>query len=177
MTPPTVSFIVPGEPVPKERARFATTGRGGKALAVPRVYTPKTTEDYEKRVRLVAQAARPTGWPMRCDYRVSIQIFRTERGDWDNYVKAIMDALNPRRAKGGKRPRPAVPGVLWTDDARSSGGTVTCETVQTNPRVEVSVMAFPVRCKLKRCGGQETMFPDEDGRCEACQQKHRMKMA
>ena len=114
---------------------------------------------------------------MRCDYRVSIQIFRTERGDWDNYAKAIMDALNPRRAKGGKRPRPAVPGVLWTDDARSSGGTVTCETVQANPRVEVSVMAFPVRCKLKRCGGQETMFPDEDGRCEACQQKHRMKMA
>lgn len=166
-----VRFTVPGEPVPKERPRFATRGRSGKALAVPRVYTPPTTEEYEKRVRLVAQAARPTGWPMRCDYRVAITVYRAARGDWDNYAKAIMDALNPRRAKGGRRPRPAVPGVLWSDDARSSGGTVSTEPAEGNPRVEVSVMAFPVRCKLKGCGGQTTLYPDEQGRCETCAAK------
>lgn len=170
---PVVLFVVPGEPVPKERARVATKGRRGAKLETPRIYTPKSTEEYEKRVRMVALAARPQNWPLRCDYRVSIAIYRTLRGDWDNYTKSIMDGLNPKRGKGGKKPRPAVPGALWIDDCRSSGGTVTMETVESNPRVEVRVMAFPVRCKLSRCGGAKTLYPDEKGRCEACQARSR----
>lgn len=167
-----VRFTVPGEPVPKERPRFATTGRGGKALAVPRVYTPKSTEEYEKRVRLVAQAAKPTGWPMRCRYVTFVAVYRSiERGDDDNYLKAVKDALNPRRAKGGKRPRPAVPGVLWSDDGRGRKSTVEIFDGDPHPRTEVRIVAVPVRCKLKGCGGRETFYPDADGRCEGCASK------
>ena len=157
-------FVVPGEPVPKQRAR---AGKGG------RFYTPKETENYERAVRMVATSARPTGWPMRCRYHVEMVVFRSARGDLDNYAKTI-DALNPRKAKGGKRPRPAVPGVLWIDDSRVYSDEHRIEDVEpAQARMEVRVVAIPVRCKLKTCGGAETYFPDDEDRCETCAAKRR----
>lgn len=150
------SFVVPGEPVPKQRAR---AGKGG------RFYTPKETENYERTVRMVALSARPTGWPMRCRYHVEMVVFRSARGDLDNYAKTI-DALNPRKAKGS---RPAVPGVLWIDDARVYSDSHRIEDVEpARARLEVRVVATPVRCKLKSCGHAETFFPDDQDRCETC---------
>lgn len=153
-------ILVPGEPVPKARAR---AGKGG------RFYTPKETEEYEKRVRLVALAAKPSGWPMRCRYRIDVTVCRSDRGDLDNYIKAALDAVNPRKAKGGKRPRVAVPGVLWIDDSRVH--ELAARIVNVLPgeaRLELRVTALPVRCERKTCGGRETFYPDDQGRCEDC---------
>ena len=162
-----IRFTVPGEPVPKGRP--IASGRHRSRGAAITFRTPEKTEEYEKRVRLVTQAARPTGWPMRCKFSVTIDVYRTiERGDWDNYGKALCDAINPRRAKGR---RPAVPGVLWSDDGRARSGHVEIHEVETSPRMEVCVAALPVRCKLKSCGGRETLYPDADGRCETCAAK------
>lgn len=172
---PRVRFTVPGEPMPKERPRFATTGRNGVPLARPRIYTPKETEDYEKKVRLIAYSAKPANWPMHCRYRVDLVIFRSEpRGDRDNYDKITGDAINPRRAKykgKGANKRlvsPAEPGVLWKDDGRSYEGSQ--RIVDVSPReacLDVTITALAVNCVNKTCQ-LPTCYVDEDGRCPAC---------
>jgi Holliday junction resolvase RusA-like endonuclease len=172
---PSVSFTVPGEPVPKGRP-IASVRRSGKKNVVT-MRTPDKTTDYEAALRLIAQAARPQDWPTRCKFRVTVDIYRTiERGDWDNYGK-ILDGLNPRREKTKGKGltkrvvRPAVPGVLWSDDGRVLRGEVEIHEVDSNPRLEVSVTAIQVPCKNLRCGRALTYYPDEKGRCEACQRK------
>ena len=55
---PSVSFVVPGEPVPKGRP-VASVRRSGKKNVVT-MRTPDKTTDYEATLRLVAQAARPS---------------------------------------------------------------------------------------------------------------------
>ena len=82
MTPPTVLFIVPGEPVPKERAEPTIRRAAGK-LRVSFRQGDRTAE-YEACVRMIAQAARPAGWPMRCRYRVDLTICRSEPGVFFN---------------------------------------------------------------------------------------------
>lgn len=162
-------FVVPGEPMPWERAE--PTIRGGRVS----FRTADRTADHEARVRMVAQSARPTGWPMRCRYAVEIDVHRSERGDVDNYTKAVLDAMNPRRArhqgKGSRRRllRASVPGVLWIDDSRVY--QILTQIHDCKPgagRLVVRVRALPVRCGLKACGKQDTLYPDERGRCEAC---------
>lgn len=156
---PSVFFVVPGEPVPKGRPIASVHRRGKKNVVTMR--TPDKTADYESTLRLIAQAARPAGWPMRCKFRVSIDVYRTiERGDWDNYGK-ILDGLNPRRAKGTQ---PAVPGVLWSDDGRVLRGEVEIHEVDSNPRLEVRVTAVPVPCEKCRA---PTLYPVEK-RCHEC---------
>ncbi len=129
---------------------------------------------------MIAQAHRPTGWPMRCRYRVDLLIFRSERGDKDNYEKSALDSVNPRRAKykgkGAKRRvvRPAVPGVLWLDDGRVYEGSQAIRDVEPmDARLEVTVTALPVTCSRDACTAT-TLYPDEDGRCSACPVKHRL---
>lgn len=168
MIHPTVSFIVPGEPVAKGRP-IASVRRRGKSNVVT-MRTPDKTVDYEATLRLIAQAHRPPNWPMRCKFRVSIDVYRTvERGDWDNYGK-ILDGLNPRRektkGKGAARRivRPAVPGVLWADDGRVRRGEVEIHEVDSNPRLEVRVEAIPVPCE--KCQAP-TLYPVEK-RCHEC---------
>ena len=163
-----MSFVVPGEPVPKGRARVSTrqvrTSKGMRTAV--RMYTPKETEEYEARVRLIAQAHRPTGWPMDCHYALDIEVSRTEQGDWDNYSKCVCDAVNPRRAKRGKRGHAAVPGVLWADDRLVRVAVVRLFDVATAPSLIMRVTAQPVVCDIATCGA-ETFFPIEN-RCEAC---------
>ena len=181
MTPPTVSFIVPGEPVPKERAEPTIRRAAGK-LRVSFRQGDRTAE-YEACVRMIAQAARPAGWPMRCRYRVDLTICRSEPGDKDNYEKAALDSVNPRRAKyAGKGARkrlvrPAVPGVLWVDDRRVyEGEQKLVDVAAREARLEVRVTALPVPCERKACDAK-TLYPDDDGWCQACQPKHRTKRA
>ncbi len=165
---PSVSFVVPGEPVPKGRPVASVRRRGTKNIVTMR--TPDKTTDYEATLRLVAQAARPGNWPMRCKFRVTVHVYRTiERGDWDNYGK-ILDGLNPRREKTkgkghAKRcVRPAVPGVLWSDDGRVLRGEVEIHEVDSNPRLEVTVTAVAVACEKCRV---QTLYPVEK-RCHDC---------
>lgn len=114
-----ISFVIPGEPVAKQRPRVVT--RGGFA----RAYTPKETVNYESLVRLTAQQA---GCP-HYDGPVSLFIvacFEWPKSSWrkqkprgeawkcngkdaDNIGKSISDGLN---------------GVAWNDDTQVAELTV-----------------------------------------------------
>jgi len=111
-----IHFIVPGQPVPKARARIAR-GRNG-------FYTPKKTVDYES---LVAKSCKsvmggqmpfmvgveiitrfyikiPKSWSKKKRASAIVGDIRpTSRPDFDNYLKSICDGLN---------------GIAYLDDAQ-----------------------------------------------------------
>lgn len=152
-----LSFVVPGHPTPKARGR--TVRKEGKT----HTFTPAKTANYEATVRLVASSARPSGWPLRARYEVTLRALRAvARGDLDNICKAVKDACN---------------GVAWVDDARVYKLDAEMFDGCENPRVEVRVVARPVKCKNERCGRRETLFPDEQGRCEVCSAKSSARRA
>ena len=149
------SFVVSGHPVPKARARVVAKNAAGETRS--HSFTPPKTKNYEATVRLVASSARPSGWPTRARYEVTLRALRASaRGDLDNICKAVKDACN---------------GVAWVDDARVYKLDAEMFDGAERPRVEVRVVARPIRCKLRRCGYRETLFPDEQGRCEPCAAK------
>lgn len=99
-----ISFRIPTKPVPKARPRFAKTKRGTI------IYTPKATTEYENTIAQYALEARTkAGIPLITDpVELSITISPQEtyisikkidnhkfkiRGDLDNVLKAILDAL------------------------------------------------------------------------------------
>ncbi len=115
MTNNVVSFIVPGPPQGKGRARATRTGR---------MYTPAKTVAYESLVALAGQQAMrgaqpfagpvaaeinaaypiPASWSKkRQDQARAGQILPTGKPDADNIGKAIGDGLN---------------GIVWADDAQ-----------------------------------------------------------
>ena len=99
-----ISFTVPGRPVPKGRPRVTRYG----------TYNPKATQLYEKAVRDAwkAQSGKsfPGGVPLAVYVGVHFEIPRSlskkqrlalegqphtkQRGDLDNVVKSVLDALN-----------------------------------------------------------------------------------
>lgn len=109
-------FIVPGPVVPKGRPRFTSTGR---------TYTPKKTHDYESKVKLSYLREYPAGMafkdePIEIVLNVYMEIPKSvskkkrdhmllheyptqHKGDADNFLKSIADALN---------------GVAYTDDCQ-----------------------------------------------------------
>jgi Holliday junction resolvase RusA-like endonuclease len=155
-----MSFVVPGAPVPKARARVSVRKtKSGKTLV--RAHTPKRTADYEMRVGMFARTARPRGWPTRCEYCVSFTAYIGEdRGDIDNHLKSVLDGAQE---------------VLWDND-KSVRRLGPCALVRgaTNPLMEVVVTALPVKCSRDACT-VETLYPDDDGRCPACPVQHRAK--
>jgi len=145
------AFTVPGQPVPKGRGRASV--RGGKV----HIRTPEATVAYESTVRLIAATARPSGWPMRARYEVVVRAYRgAARSDLDNLVKAASDALNT---------------IAWADDSRVYRIDAEMSDGAEAPRLDVRITAHPVRCSRKTCGGRETFYPDEQGRCEECQSR------
>lgn len=100
----TIRFTVPGVPVPKGRPRVTRHG----------TYTPKSTVEYEERVRKVflEQCPKkfiPEGNPIFCAVTAYYPIPKSlskkqqnalddkphiKRGDLDNIVKSVLDALN-----------------------------------------------------------------------------------
>ncbi len=91
----TLTVIIPGTPVPKERPRF---GAGGS------VYTPAATVRWEKTVGVYVMQAVATWkianrrqWPADARFRVTMFVRRMDdSGDVDNYAKALLDG-----AQGG----------------------------------------------------------------------------
>lgn len=96
-----VKFIIPGEPVAKERPRFTKSGI---------VYTPKKTKIFVALVRKIADKHfdEPLDGPIKmelvfCFPRPKSKIWKrkpmprewkTSRPDIDNLFKAVTDALN-----------------------------------------------------------------------------------
>ena len=123
---PTVTFVVPGRPVPKARARVVNG----------RAFTPKRTKDYEAVVRWCALAAvqghrvRLGPWDTGCSYAVRIAVTPPDRrrADVDNIAKAVLDACN---------------GTVWVDDSQVVQLEVfRCAPDAAHPSVVVTVRAL-----------------------------------
>lgn len=103
----TVTIVVEGEPVPKARPRARVVA--GHA----QIYTPDTTREYERRVRLAADRAFgrpafegpvtarlefelpvPASWPKwRRAAALQGHLYPTGKPDGDNLAKACLDAI------------------------------------------------------------------------------------
>lgn len=138
-------FVVPGEPVGKERARVfsRTKGDGG---TITRAVTPPKTRAYEDKIRTVAQiAVNQSKWTWSEDDRFSIivRIHRTHfdaGGDASNVLKCLEDACNR---------------ITWSDDRYVRGiGVAILDPDPKNPRVEVEVRRYAVEKPKPRKKGK-----------------------
>lgn len=147
--PTVLRFTVPGEPVPKGRARHRIVfPKQGKPFV--QEYTPPETKAYEERFRLLAKVAvNQAKWTVHPDDRFSvvIRVYRTHEGkggDLDNVIKSALDSMNHSG--------------VWLDDRYVRGiGAALCDPDPARPRVEVEVRRFkrtpkPKRSKSARAG-------------------------
>lgn len=76
---------IPGHPQPKERPRFAKTGKA---------YTPQPTRDYEK-VIARAWVAAYGDWKVLGNLTIHVDVYSksADRADVDNYLKIALDGL------------------------------------------------------------------------------------
>lgn len=127
----TVTFTVPGQPRPKERARVTRRGSGKRAKVV--TYTPPRTRAYEDTVytaALLAVSRLPGGrwsWPRDAWYWVDVELFYGDRkiADADNVQKAILDGCHD---------------VLWLNDKRAIDvSACVAEVCSPEPRAVVTV--------------------------------------
>lgn len=109
-----VAFVVPGSPVPKERARVV---RG-------HAFTPERTRTAEAAIAWAAKAAGvvPLSGPvaLTCLFYCRNNV----RGDIDNLVKLCSDALN---------------GVAWADDKQVVRLSATVAIDKANPRTWIKI--------------------------------------
>lgn len=133
MTPAVYSFVVPGPPVAKARAR--TVVNRGRVHS----FTPARTTAYESTVRLAFTTAYPVYVPLdgslsvkitagfqlpkRLVGKIGTNLRHSSRPDADNVAKSITDALN---------------GVVWRDDSQISD-LVVYKRYSLTPRVEVEI--------------------------------------
>ena len=135
-----ISFIIPGIPVGKGRARFA---RRGKFMAS---YTPEKTVNYEALVKMCCSEAykgEPMEGPISLHIRAYFPIPKsmkkalllsaeserlpvTKKSDLDNIAKSICDAMNQ---------------IAFVEDAQVSD-LYCIKRYSPNPRVEVQFYAL-----------------------------------
>lgn len=127
-----LSFVVPGPPVPKARARVVRNKDRVTGATKTRSFTPDKSASYEQHVGILALAARTKAKQWlgldRCvRIGLSVRVYRSrEQGDLDNFIKSAKDALN---------------GVLWADDwqVRRFGECFVEEVEKGRERLEVDV--------------------------------------
>lgn len=162
---PVASFIVPGEPVSKSRARF--TKQGSRTFA----YTPQKTHDGEKAVAKAFLNAMPPEYEPDGEYHfgVSAKFFNAtrQRRDVDNMLKLILDGLN---------------GVAWVDDNQVTEviGRKSYEWEKEAARTEVTIYRVgkiaPPSGKCKFCGETFLLYRSTPARkycSRACDQANR----
>lgn len=130
---------VPGNPVPKARARVAV--RNGRAFA----YTPQKTADYESLIKQCASEVclRPFDGPVRLIVRFYMPIpqswskkqreaalnshaMHTKKPDIDNLIKSVCDALNC---------------IAYIDDSQIVSIEAT-KQYSSNPGTEIEIQPF-----------------------------------
>lgn len=148
MTP--ISFVIPGAPVGKERARAVVRGvkrtNNGKLRPSIGHYTPGKTATWERMAGIVAKVAMrgkapfegavrlnlqiilpiPPSWPAwKRELALRGEIYPTVKPDGDNVEKATKDALNR---------------IVWADDCQVIGcdkwkayGASPCVNVTVTP--------------------------------------------
>lgn len=137
-------FTIPGEPVPKLRARQAQLPNGRMHS-----YTPAKTAGYERRVAWACKnAARgaqfDTETPLGVEARFYMPIpkslskrrqealngeWHTKKPDADNLLKAILDGCN---------------GIAYRDDSQIAF-TAACKIYSDCPRAEIEITALVAR--------------------------------
>lgn len=121
----TLTFTVPGQPVPKGRPRFVSTGTG-----TCRAYTPKRTKDYEALVKQYALVARQAArWRLLESEDVVLIVRPFQKGgrysDPDNVFKSVADALQ---------------GVIYANDVQIIEARAhRAKRDDDNPRTEIEV--------------------------------------
>lgn len=139
----TVTFTVHGEPIP--------CGRPRGQLITPKHRKPfihwhpdEESDKYEAHIRRVATLNRPHGW--RIDwgaYSLSVRVYqREQRGDGDNFLKAVADGCGGKLRKGATEEQRALnpwaePPALWVSDRRVRSWSIKIIDEQDNPRLEV----------------------------------------
>lgn len=116
----SVTFTIPGNPVPKGRPRHTKSGH---------TYTPKRTREYEDEVgnAWTGKGPRPPQFP--AGVRVFIQVReRVYASDLDNYVKIVLDGLN---------------GIAWADDKQVEVIHATIERKHPSPGITVEIRERP----------------------------------
>lgn len=139
-----VNLTIPGKPVGKGRPRFRRIGKGVMA------YTPETTIEYEKRIRMLyleeygkenfegktvsveitAFFSPPKSTPKK--QRINMLrgcIFPSKKPDADNIAKIVLDALN---------------GVAYEDDSQVINLSVQ-KRYSEEARVFVHIEEFAIR--------------------------------
>lgn len=111
-----VTFVVPGEPIPKGRPRVM-----GKVT-----FTPKRTVAYERKVKVAAIGAMVDRERFEFSVTVEIIFYRKNRyrSDLDNLYKAVSDAMN---------------GIVYDDDRQIDVMRAEMHFDYNNPRAEVTV--------------------------------------
>lgn len=118
------AFTVEGEPVPKARPRVVIA-RGTRA------FTPKTTVEAEHLVQQYCFVSNPRLRPSEgsVGLKLCFYVGGLGRGDLDNYVKLVSDALNH---------------VAWHDDAQVTKLDAEIVTFDARPRTEVEVWLLAI---------------------------------
>lgn len=138
-SPPSIRFVVPGQPQGKGRPRVGTIG--GHA----RMFTPQKTVAYEGFIALQAQIAMaghdllegpvevrmfiacqvPASWSQKKQRdALAGLVVPTSKPDIDNVVKAVFDGIN---------------GVVWRDDVLVVDLALR-KRYSASPRVEVEIV-------------------------------------
>lgn len=153
-----LAIEVPGEPVPKARARIRVLA--GKVSS----YTPKGTAIAEQTIGQYAKAAgaRLRGdvdFALACEFRIG----SWQRRDVDNLAKLVMDALT---------------GIVWADDSQVRLLTAQLDRGATLPGTSIVISELPAQRQgvaCERCGTFVRSSPSSRRRfCSiACQGEYR----